>query len=31
MLLLFEGGLIAARFYSKKEQDDVPENEHADS
>ncbi|MDD8061068.1 MULTISPECIES: twin-arginine translocase subunit TatC [Shewanella] len=32
MLLLFEGGLIAARFYSKKEdEDDVPENEHADS
>jgi len=30
MLLLFEGGLIAARFYSKNE-DDEPENEQADS
>jgi len=30
MLLLFEGGLIAARFYGKNE-DDEPENEQADS
>lgn len=30
MLLLFEGGLIAARFYSKNE-DDEPENQQADS
>ncbi|AZG71972.1 twin-arginine translocase subunit TatC [Shewanella livingstonensis] len=29
MLLLFEGGLIAARFYSKKE--DEPENEQAEN
>jgi sec-independent protein translocase protein TatC len=29
MLLLFEGGLIAARFYSKKEDD--PENEQAEN
>ena len=29
MLLLFEGGLIAARFYSKKE--DEPENEEAEN
>ncbi|WP_137223339.1 twin-arginine translocase subunit TatC [Shewanella sp. MEBiC00475] len=33
MLLLFEGGLIAARFYSKKddESESEPESEHADN
>ncbi|QIR13451.1 twin-arginine translocase subunit TatC [Shewanella aestuarii] len=30
MLLLFEGGLLAAKLYTPKEED-VPENEHADS